>query len=157
MSVCKKQVIIDAYPKIKKWLKDGLYEKQMYNNLNVGKTTWEKYKKELPELASILKSGIKSQVEEVENSAYKLATGYNYIEQEVVKGKEVYYDDRGNKCERPYYTVVDVVKHKPAQIEAAKFFLINKDKERYALNPQDLQRKKEEFKKRIEIAEFNSF
>lgn len=157
MSVSKKQVIIDGYPKIKEWLKAGLYESQIYKNLGVGKTTWEKYKKELPELMTILKGGVKSQVEIVENSGYKLATGYNYVEQEVVKGKEIYYDDRGNKCERPYYTVVDVVKHKPAQIEAVKFFLINKDKDRYALNPQDLERKREEFKKRIEIAEFNTF
>lgn len=157
MSHSKKHLITDNLDQIRKWIEDGLYEKQIYNNLGMGKTSWEKYKKEVPELLEALKEGIKVPNTEVSNAMYKLSTGYNYIEQVSQKCKKIYYDEQGRKCEEEELKVVEIVKHQPPKTDAAKFWLINKMGEDFSLNPHEIERKKKEHKERMEIQKFNSF
>lgn len=157
MSNSKEQIVIENYDQIKKWVNNGLYEYQMYDNLGIGKTTWEKYKKKLPKLLEILTKGNKNTSEHVSNSIYKMATGYNYIEQAAFKCKEIYYDAEGRKCEREVVKTAAVTKHMPAKTDAAKFWVINKDHRNWSLNPQEIERKKKEHKERMEIQKFNSF
>lgn len=150
MSESKKDLIINNYDNIKKWLKDGLFEKQIYNNLGMGKTTWSKWKKELLELQDILSNGNDTQIQEVRNSTYEMATGYDYTEEVAVKCKETYHDKNGKKCTRETLQTVTVKKHQPAKGDIARWWLTNRDYENWKLNPHETDRKKKEFKERME-------
>ena len=131
------------------WLRDGLSEAQIYKNLGVGKTSWERYKKDYPELAELLKKGRETQVEEVENSLFKLATGFYYYVDEAVKVK------LGNGVEE--VKVVRLQKFKSPETGAVAFFLKNKAKDRYSDNPQMVDIKREELDLRREQAQFSNW
>lgn len=59
--------------------------------------------------------------ERVRNSLYHKAVGYDYVEQQAVKVKVAQYEEK--------VEVVDVQRHVPADTVAAKFWLINKDRD----------------------------
>lgn len=144
------------WPEIKKrlaeieiWLRNGLSEKQVFTNLGIGKTTWESYKKQYPELTDVLKKGRQSQITEVENSLYKNATGFYYFIQESVKVKNA---DGSESVE-----VVTLKKFKAPETGAIAFFLKNKDKKNYADNPQMVDIKREELELRRTESQFKAW
>jgi len=132
------------FDEIKKWLYQGLYEKDIIKNLNIGKTTWEGYKNKNPELKALLLLGRQNQNEEVTNSLYKNATGFYFFVDEVIKLKD---SDGGE-----YIQTVSVKKFKPPETDAAKYWLKNRAKKLWADNPQmiDLKREEFEYKKQTE-------
>jgi len=71
----------------------------------------------------------------VENSLYKKATGYETKETVAAKVKDIYYDDKGNKCQKERLDTVEVVKEIPPDVTAIKFWLINRNKGRWKENP----------------------
>ena len=150
MSKSKKDLIIENYENIKKWLSEGLYEYQIYDNLGIGKTTWSKYKNELLELQDILSNGNDTQVVNVTNSAYDLATGYDYTEDVAFKCKAIYYDENGKKCSKEYVETARVKRHQPPKEGMTRWWLMNRDKSNWLLNPHESERKAKEFKERME-------
>ena len=64
-------------------------EEQMYTALGIGKTSWEKYKVEYPELAEALKGGRADLVKRLKSNLIKRADGYDYEE---IKKTEQYVD-----------------------------------------------------------------
>ena len=142
---------------IKKWLQEGLYEKDIIKNLGIGKTAWENYKNKYKELSELLLNEKLAQNELVENALYKNATGYSYIEEQAFKCKEVYYDDEGKRCEKEEVKKIEVVKYKFPETEAAKYWLKNRAKKEWADNPQMIDLKKEQIeieKQKMELGEF---
>lgn len=139
----------ERFAEIEIWLKQGLAEKQICKNLGVGKTTWESYKKQYPELAELLKKGRQSQIEEVENSLYKNATGFYYYVQESVKVKNA---DGSESVE-----VVTLKKFKAPETGAIAFFLKNKDKKNWADNPNMIDIKREELQIRKDESQFKAW
>jgi hypothetical protein len=137
---------------IKKWLEQGLFEKDIIKNLGVGKTSFEAYKKQYSELSELLIKGRENQNEEVINSLYKNATGFHYLEEQAFKCKEVYYDENDRRCEREEVKSLMVKKFKPPETEAAKYWLKNRDKKEWADNPHmiDLRREEFEYKKKCD-------
>ena len=83
MAVSKLQHILDNLGNISKWIEDGLFENQIFKRLGVSKPSWEKYKKESPELRDVLaKSRDKrnaSLVPELQNLMLKRARGYEDV------------------------------------------------------------------------------
>ena len=87
------------------------------------------------DILNSLKRGKSRASFKVENALYKKATGYVVKEQVPTKVKETYYDDNGNKCIKENVVVVEAEKEVPADIQAIKFWLINKEKGKWKENP----------------------
>ena len=138
-------------------MEDGLFEKDIIKLLGIGKTTWEKYKNEKPELTELLKKGKQQQIAAVEESLFKTATGYVYTEQQAFKLKRVFWDEQDRRCEEERIEVQEVQKVKPGETGAASFFLINKDRKHWGVNPQLIDLRREQFEHQKEMDERNNF
>lgn len=134
---------------IESWLKNGLDQKQVFNNLGVSKTSWETYKHKYPELSELIKKGTESPIKEVENSLFKNATGFYYYVDELIKLK----DSEGNE----FVEKVSVKKFKAPETAAIAFYLKNKLKKEYADNPGLLDIRREELELRRKESEFKNF
>lgn len=130
----------------------GMLEKDIFKFLGIGKTSWEKYKKEHKELEEVLKTAINETAPKMVEMLEKCALGFEYTEDVPIKKKRVFWKD-GHKYEEEEVEVVKVTKFHPAQLEAMKFWLINKDKGNWALNPHNNDLKKEMNDLRKEMAE----
>jgi len=72
------------------------------------------------------------QVHNVENSLYRRAVGFYYDEdREVVLTKE-YYNKKGKKCKEQSVKVITVRRYVPSDVNAIKFFLVNKNAKNYS-------------------------
>lgn len=121
--------------KIEKWAKAGLSDRQIAKNMGISRSTLYEWKKKYSDISDALERGKTVINEEVENALLKKALGYTYTEQVAVKTKQIYYDDRNNKCQKEEVVVMDVEKEVPADITAIKFWLINRERERWSDNP----------------------
>ena len=137
MAKSKWDSIKARFDEIKKWLNEGLYEKDIIKKLGIGKTTWEHYKKEHSELSELLIQGHEEQNGEVVNSLYKNATGFYFYVTETVKCKNADGSERVEK--------IEVKKFKSPETEAAKYWLKNRAKKEWADNPHMIDIKREEF------------
>ena len=73
---------------------------------------------------------------------FERAKGYEVIEKIPVKVKRNYTDENGNKCSEEQVVIVEQTKHVPADIAAAKFFLLNKAKKVWQDNPHKVENDK---------------
>lgn len=120
---------------IEMWASMGLSDLQIAFNLGISKDTFYRYKKEHSDFSDCLKRGKNVADFKVENALYKKATGYTIKEQGAIKVKEIYYDDEGNKCSKEDVKVFDIEKEVPADVQAIKFWLINRKQGRWKDNP----------------------
>lgn len=120
---------------IEMWASMGLSDLQISFNLGISKDTFYRYKKEHSDFSDCINRGKNVADFKVENALYKKATGYTIKEQGVVKVKNIYYDDKGNKCSKEDVKVVDMEKEVPADVQAIKFWLINRKSGRWKDNP----------------------
>ena len=87
--------------KIIEWLSQGVPERDIAKNLNIGYTTWRNWKQSKEEFKAIFDNIVtKPKVETLQNNMFKLATGFSTSITKAVKCKEVYYDEQGRRCER---------------------------------------------------------
>ncbi len=137
------------FKEIEAWLKGGLDEKDIFANLGIGKTSWENYKNNSPELRELIKKGRETPIKVVANSLYKNATGfYYYIDKEV----KVKNSDGSERIE-----IIELKKFKPPETTACIFYLKNKDKKNWGDNPQMIDLRREELEWRKEQAAFNDW
>lgn len=120
---------------IEAWASMGLSDTQIAFNLGISKDTFYRYKKDHSDFSDSLKRGKNVADFKVENALYKKATGYVIHETGAVKVKETYYDEKNNKCTREDVKVVDMPKEVPADIQAIKFWLVNRKQGRWKDNP----------------------
>lgn len=72
------------------------------------------------------------QIQNVENALYRRAIGFYYDEEkEVVLTKE-YYNKKGKKCKDQTVKIVTIRRYAPSDVNAIKFFLVNKAAANYA-------------------------
>lgn len=117
------------------WASMGLSETQIAYNLGISRASLENYKKANLDILNSLKRGKNQADFKVENALYKKATGYIVKETVAVKCKDIYYDDRGNKCQKENLGTVEITKEIPADVQAIKFWLINRNQKRWKDNP----------------------
>ncbi len=72
--------VLPNLDRIPKWRRDGMTEEQICKKLDVGVSTFNRYKKQYRELREALKKGKEHLVEELEDSLYKKAIGFEYEE-----------------------------------------------------------------------------
>jgi hypothetical protein len=149
MAKSKWDQVKDRFPDIEAWLARGFEEKQIFKALGIGKTTWEMYKHQHPELTELLKNARTRQVVEVKDSLYKNATGYYYFEEVAMKVKDSEGNERLDK--------ITVKKFKGPETAAACFFLKNRDKGNWSDNPQMVDLKREELEIRRQTESFKEW
>lgn len=110
---------------IEGWARDGLIDEQIAKNLGVAYSTFMTYKKKYSELSEALKRGKEVVDREVENALLRNALGYDFVEEEAVKLKQVYYVD-GKRYEDERVEVVELRKHRTADTTAQIFWLKNR-------------------------------
>lgn len=120
---------------VEMWASMGLSESQIAFNLGISRATLENYKRDHLDILESLKRGKNQADFKVENSLYKKATGYETKETVAAKVKDIYYDDKGNKCQKERLDTVEVIKEIPPDVTAIKFWLINRNKGRWKENP----------------------
>ena len=74
--------------KIPQWRRNGLTEKQVAKKLGIAYSTLRKYIDEHPALSAAIKKGKEDLVENLKDSLYKRALGYEFEEQKVLIEKD---------------------------------------------------------------------
>lgn len=101
---------------IKGWYRKGLTVQQIAENLNIATSTLMLHKTKHSELSEALKTSAQMALMHVENSLYKMATGYDHEEVTEV------YDASGELKEKKV-----VKKHQTPNVASAIFILKNRD------------------------------
>ena len=133
----------DGLEQIEKWARLGLSDRQIAKNMGIGRSTFYEWKKKYKDISDTLDKGKAIVNEEVENALLKKALGFKYKEQQAIKVKEIYYDEKGRKCQKEDVKIVEVEKEVPADTVAIKFWLVNREKERWSDNPNKVEIDKE--------------
>lgn len=106
-----------TFPKLAKGLaRKGYTDSQIAIKLGVSKATFYSYAKLFPEFAQALAEGKAPVNVEVEDAVLRRATGYEYTEIKSITNAD------GKVLKQEIVT-----KHIPANVDAAKFWLINRD------------------------------
>lgn len=111
---------------IESWYRNGADDKIVASNLNVGYSTFLKYKSDHRELRERTIVGKEEADLKVESNLYMNATGYDYTEEVAIKCKRSYYDDKGKKVEIEHIETATIRKHHPAETMAQMYWLNNR-------------------------------
>lgn len=138
-----KHIIESNLDKIEKWTSSKLTNKQIAHNLGISESTFYKYKNELPELSETIKNGRQPLVEELENTMYMSACGYERKVKKCAKVKRCIYNDNGKKTEEWEELVeYEETQYFPPDTTAGIFLLKNWAK--YMNEPRALELRKKE-------------
>ena len=80
------------FNEIEEWLSLGATEKEIWNNLNIHKSTFYDYKAKYKEFSDLLKKGRKKPVEEIKAAMLKRAKGFQYEETKTIIERIEYND-----------------------------------------------------------------
>ena len=119
--------IIEALPLIETMVEQGSTDKEIAAAVDVGYSTYRKYKAENAELKAIVIQGKDKKDQSVEKAVYNNAIGYYYNEEIVTKIKTGEFTE-GVK-------ISSVEKYKGPDLAAQKYWLNNKDKTRFKDDP----------------------
>lgn len=154
------EIILENLKTIEEWALQGMSQKEMAELLGMGYSSFRKVKSENLALLALLKQCANTrkkieeeQVKSVEVSLFERAKGYNVPKQVITKVKETYYDDNNQKCTKEDVVVTEIIEHVPADIQAAKFFLVNRAKKTWQDNPHKVEADKENLKLRKKESE----
>ena len=146
----KYDMVRENFPKIKKWLKSGVTERQIAKNLGVAMSSWSLYKNQYPELMELIKTGRETVVDDLRGALIKRALGFEYEEKKTYikvdeeTGKEIRYTEITKKRALP-------------DVAAINLSLKNYDKENWANDPQLLELRKMELEFKKQMAENNNW
>lgn len=118
--------VLPYLPVIAGWCRKGVPDETIAKKLGVAYSTFREYKRKHPELQEAMQYQKEHADMIVENSLFRKANGYTVEVTKAVKCKEVYYDERGRKCEREELKTALEEVHVPADTNAQKFFLQNR-------------------------------
>ena len=135
MAKSKINQVLEKLKDIELWASMGLSESQIAFNLGISRSSLENYKKANLDILKALKKGKNQANFKVENALFKKATGYKEKKKVAIKLKDTYYDEDGKKCTSERIQLVEVEEIYPAEIQAIKFWLVNKDKANWTENP----------------------
>lgn len=108
------------------WARNNVTEEEMAKNLHVSQNTFRKYKREHEILRKALSIGRSTADAMVENALHKKATGYYVKSEKPIKVKEVYFDEKGRKCEKEKIEVTLVDEYIEPDVGAQKYYLNNR-------------------------------
>lgn len=109
------------------WCRKGVSDEQIAKKLGVAYSTFREYKRVHEELSEAMMFQKEHADMEIENALYKKAKGYSVEVKKLFKCKKTYYDERGKKCEEEELKEGTEEVYIPADTNAQKFFLQNRD------------------------------
>lgn len=112
---------------ITKWVKEGMYEYEIFERLGIGHTQWEDYKNKYEELPDAIKKGKQNLTRKLVLSLYKRANGFTNTETK----RTVKKGDTKQK------EVTRTVKYIPPSETAIIFALCNLDPENWKRHDKD--------------------
>lgn len=153
MAKTSEEIVMENLKTIEEWALQGMSQKEMAECLGIGESTFRKLKRENVALLAVLKKSanarknmLEEQVKSVEYSLFERAKGYEYTKETPIKVKEEHYNDDGKKCVVERVVIAKETVHVPADITAAKFFLVNRAKKVWQDNPHKVENDKEMLK-----------
>ena len=119
--------VIEALPLIETMVEEGATDKEIATKIEVGYSTYRKYKAENAELKAIVVQGKVKKNQAVEKALYKNAIGYYYNEEIVTKIKTGEFTE--------WVKISSIEKYKGPDLASQKYWLNNKDKSRFKDDP----------------------
>lgn len=141
----KYDMVRDNFPEIRKWLKNGVTEKQIAKNLGIAMSSWSLYKTQYSELTELIKNSRETVVEDLRGALLKRALGFIYEE------KKTYIKTDQETGKITQYTEITKKQALP-DVAAINLSLKNYDKENWANDPQLLELRKLELEFKKEMA-----
>lgn len=141
----KYDIVKENFPNIKKWLKDGVTERQIAKNLGIAMSSWSLYKTQYSELTELIKTSRETVVEDLRGALLKRALGFTYEEQKTY----IKTDQETGKVTQ--YTEITKKQALP-DVAAINLSLKNYDKDNWANDPQLLELRKLELEFKKEMA-----
>lgn len=150
MAKSKINDVLSRLDEIERWAALGLSEAQISFNLGISRGSLENYKKANVNILNALKRGKSKADFKVENALYKKATGYKIKKVAVQKCKDIYYDDKGHKCQKEKLETIEYEEEIPPDVQAIKFWLVNRKTGKWKDNPSkaDIDKQALELKKK---------
>lgn len=129
-------VILPRFEEIKKWVSEGLTDREIVKRLGISRSTWYKHKSDFSDFSDTVTVCRRPKVEELENTMFKLAQGYTVRVQDAMKVR----DPGGGEHIELYEKDI----HVPANFNALRFLLTNWS-DKYANDPALIRQRREEF------------
>jgi hypothetical protein len=104
----------------------GATDKEMAAFFGVVEKTINNWKTNVPEFLQSIRDGKEIADMEIAASLNKRATGFEYIEQQAIKVKEVQYENGKRVSEIEHVEVIPTLKVEPPDARAAQFWLKNR-------------------------------
>lgn len=137
-------IILPRLEEIKKWVSEGLTDKEIINNLGISSSTWYKHKSEITEFSETIDESRKPKVTELEETMFKLARGYRVTMNKVMKVRDVGGGEHLEEYEEDVFV--------PPNFNALRFLLVNWSNE-YSNDPGLLRQRIAEFEHRKTLDE----
>lgn len=95
-----KEIIESNLDNIEQWTRDGLTMKQIADNLGISDRTLYRYKSDSDsQLSQTIKNGRQVAVEQLENTMFTSACGFERTVKKYAKVKRIMYNEHGKKAE----------------------------------------------------------
>ena len=141
-------VILPRFEEIKKWVSEGLTDREIVERLGISRSTWYKHKSDFSDFSDTVTVCRRPKIEELENTMFKLAQGYTVRVQDAMKVR----DPGGGEHIELYEKDV----HVPANFNALRFLLTNWS-DKYANDPAMMRQREKEFEHKKKIDELNNW
>lgn len=109
----------------------GMTDVEMAKYFDVTERTLNNWKERIPEFFQSIKDGKENADMEVAAGLNKRARGFEYVEQQAIKVKEVQYENGKRVSEIEHVEIVPITKVMPADSKAASFWLKNRKADKW--------------------------
>ncbi|KOC32541.1 Xaa-His dipeptidase [Clostridium botulinum] len=141
------ELIESSLDKVESWVEQGLTDKEIADKLEIGYSTYRKYKTTSVALKGAIATGKDKANQEVEKSLFKKCIGFKYTEEVATKVKnEVIGEDGKTILVKEDVVIKQVKKYSPPDLNAQKFWLTNREKIKWKEDPHKVANDKEVLK-----------
>lgn len=148
-----RDMIEDAMPRLEQLARQGYTDKQIAESFGVSYANFRKIKTQSMTIKQTIIMGREKANFDVEQSLFKKAKGFKYKEQQAIKTKVEEKQEDGTILTKEVIEVVTVEKYSAPDVQAQKFWLMNRDKSRWQSDPHKVNNDKEVLKLRQKESE----
>ncbi|NFN09415.1 MULTISPECIES: hypothetical protein [Clostridium] len=147
------ELINNSLDKIESWVEGGDTDKDIAEKLGIGYSTYRKYKSNNVALRGAIATGKDKANQEVEKSLLKICKGYKYYEEVATKVKTETRKPDGSVVVVEDVKISNVKKYKGPELNAQKFWLINRKNKAWKEDPNKVNNDSELLKLKKQEAE----
>ena len=122
---------------VEAWCREGADDKDLAKAMKISRDTLYTWKREHPDISDAISRGRAPARELIENALVKMAKGYTVTVMEPVKLRSrLWNPETGKYEEREIWELAPKEIHIPMDVRAAKFWLTNRNRERWTEHPE---------------------